>query len=148
MCFLCVAAFSWWMAPWCGMGYRIGTLYPILHRQDRAMPISYFILLSSFLPLTLHPFVFKRDFLAYEDSIDSNFFVLLPLRGGWLSWYGLSSATVWGRDRAMPIANYILLSSFFPLTFLPFVSNRNFLATEIRFDLFFVLLPLRGGWLS
>jgi len=75
------------------------------------------------------------------------FFVMLPYRGGWLSWYGLSSATVLGRDRAMPIADCILLSSFFPVIFLPFVSNRDFLATEIRFDFFFVLLPSRGGWL-
>jgi len=46
---LCVAALSRWMAfvVWngSGMGYSIGTLYPILHRQDRAIPIADFILL-------------------------------------------------------------------------------------------------------
>jgi len=129
------------------VGYRIGTLYPILHRQDRAMPIFYSI-------FSLLSFRIQPRLLAYGDSIRFYFCVLLPLRGGWLrggwlSWYGLSSATVLGRDRAMPIVDYILLSSFFPLiTLLPLVSNRDFWPTEIRFDFFFVLLPSRGGWLS
>ena len=109
----------------------------------------------SILSISSFRFSLQPRLLAYGDSIRFYFCVLLPLRGGWLrggwlSWYGLSSATVLGRDHAMPIADYILLSSFFPLTFLPFVPIETFWPTEIQSDSiqFFFCVAALTWWMA
>jgi len=91
-----------WLS-WYGKGYRIGTLYLILHRQDRAMPISIFFLF--FPSFNFSSFVSPTEtfWLRRFDSIRFNFFfVLLPLRGGWLFvvvWCGVLSYPMLHRHR-------------------------------------------------
>jgi len=66
-----------------GIGLVLCTLYSI----DRIVRCR-FPFFFSFLPLTFLPSSLQPRLFGYGDSIRFEFFlVLLPLRGGWLSWW-------------------------------------------------------------